>query len=196
MPPKRLQTSPGSGSKPCPNSGHHHHHYHHHTFHGNGQGRTSPDLSASRLKMTSPSKSTKPRPSENSNCEILDGVLQCSSNGEDGDAEASWFKVQENMLFQQSSSSSPNPEKELLNANGSVRNKNNKKSPAKSEEEPGCNLSDLELPKKVSFRTYCEETSLHGWKYVAISSSTTCEKICWLILLIGSLTTASVLVYR
>lgn len=45
-----------------------------------------------------------------------------------------------------------------------------------------------------SFRTYCQETSLHGWKYVQTSSNL--EKFAWLALLILALTTASVLVYR
>lgn len=49
-----------------------------------------------------------------------------------------------------------------------------------------------------SFATYCKETSLHGWKYVAPASSTTrnCEKISWLTLLIVALTTASIFVFR
>lgn len=46
----------------------------------------------------------------------------------------------------------------------------------------------------TSFGTYCQETSLHGWKYVQTSRSL--ERFCWLALLIVSLTTASVLVYR
>ena len=49
---------------------------------------------------------------------------------------------------------------------------------------------------RQSFASYCQETTLHGWKYVTSCSSTTCEKSAWLMLLLVSLTTASVLVYR
>ena len=44
-----------------------------------------------------------------------------------------------------------------------------------------------------SFMKYCQETSLHGWKYVQTSSPL--ERFSWLVLLIVALTTASVLVY-
>lgn len=47
-----------------------------------------------------------------------------------------------------------------------------------------------------SFNAYCQETSLHGWRYVTSISSTSCEKWAWLILLLLSLSTAFVLVYR
>jgi hypothetical protein len=50
----------------------------------------------------------------------------------------------------------------------------------------------------TSFATYCRETSLHGWKYVApvSRSSGGCEKMSWLSLLIVALVTASVFVFR
>ena len=68
-----------------------------------------------------------------------------------------------------------------------------------------------------SFASYCRETTLHGWKYVTSGSSTSCEKSTWygihrillrlsysqqiaflsrLLLLLVSLSTASILVYR
>lgn len=47
-----------------------------------------------------------------------------------------------------------------------------------------------------SFISYSQETSLHGWKYVSSQNSTTCEKTAWLILLVASLVTASLLVWR
>ena len=46
-----------------------------------------------------------------------------------------------------------------------------------------------------SFNLYCQETSLHGWKYV-LQTSSNIERAAWLLLLILSLSTASVLVYR
>ena len=45
-----------------------------------------------------------------------------------------------------------------------------------------------------SFMKYCEETSLHGWKYVQASS--TLERFSWLALLILALSTASFLVFK
>ena len=50
----------------------------------------------------------------------------------------------------------------------------------------------------MSLATYCKETSLHGWKYVAPMSSSTggFEKVCWLTLLIVALMTASIFVFR
>jgi len=47
-----------------------------------------------------------------------------------------------------------------------------------------------------SFKTYCKETSLHGWKYIAFSPGSQIERLGWLILLISSLLTAFVLVYK
>ena len=44
-----------------------------------------------------------------------------------------------------------------------------------------------------SFMKFCQETSLHGWKYVQTSGPL--ERCSWLVLLIVALTTASVLVY-
>ena len=50
----------------------------------------------------------------------------------------------------------------------------------------------------TSFATYCRETSLHGWKYVAPASNSTgpVEKVTWFTLLIVALTTASIFVFR
>ena len=50
----------------------------------------------------------------------------------------------------------------------------------------------------ASFATYCKETSLHGWKYVAPVSNSTgrIEKFCWLTLLIFALMTAGIFVFR
>ena len=47
-----------------------------------------------------------------------------------------------------------------------------------------------------AFQTYCRETSLHGWKYVSFSTSSKLERFCWLFLVIGSIISASALVYR
>ncbi len=47
-----------------------------------------------------------------------------------------------------------------------------------------------------SFRSFCEATSLHGWKYVSFETATNCERATWLLLLLLSLTTASFLVFR
>ena len=47
-----------------------------------------------------------------------------------------------------------------------------------------------------SFKTYCRETSLHGWKYIAFTPGTRLERFGWLCLLVSSLLTAFVLVYK
>ena len=47
-----------------------------------------------------------------------------------------------------------------------------------------------------AFQTYCRETSLHGWKYVSFSTSSKLERFSWLFLVIGSIISASALVYR
>ena len=47
-----------------------------------------------------------------------------------------------------------------------------------------------------AFQTYCRETSLHGWKYVSFSTSSKIERFSWLFLVIGSIISASALVYR
>ena len=47
-----------------------------------------------------------------------------------------------------------------------------------------------------AFQTYCRETSLHGWKYVSDATTSKFERLCWLLLAIGSLFAASTLVYR
>ena len=63
-------------------------------------------------------------------------------------------------------------------------------------------IPDLDSPETRSvsvikpFQTYCKQTSLHGWKYVAFSKGTKFERICWLILLLCALLIASNLVYR
>ena len=46
------------------------------------------------------------------------------------------------------------------------------------------------------FQTYCKQTSLHGWKYVAFSKGSRFERLCWLFLLLLALLIASNLVYR
>ena len=68
-----------------------------------------------------------------------------------------------------------------------------------SDEERGSELSineeDSVLTSKP-FQTYCKQTSLHGWKYVAFSKGSKFERLCWLFLLLLALLIASNLVYR
>ena len=66
--------------------------------------------------------------------------------------------------------------------------------PIPEEDSPEHSFGSIDRPK--GFTSYCKQTSLHGWKYVAFSKGSKFERVCWLFLLLLALLIASNLVYR